>query len=71
MIKKFGMCHQIHIVEECGINGSVLATINDCFHRVRGNGKNLHLPGNNMKEIFIHHFSKNTVVDIVVQPAIK
>ena len=62
MITKFGKCHQIRIVEASGINGSVLATIDSCYHRVRGKGKNLHLPGNNMTDILIHHFSENTVV---------
>ncbi len=62
MMTKYGKWDQIRIVEECGINGSVLATINSCYHRVRGKGKHLHLTGNNMKDIFIHHFSENTVV---------
>ena len=44
ILEKYGQYFQIHIIEECGINGSILASVSDCYHRVRGYGNGLHLP---------------------------
>ena len=56
------MYYQIHVIEECGINGSILDLIQDCYHRVRGSENDLHLPANNMKNLFLFPFSKMTLI---------
>ena len=47
LLEKYGQYFPIHI-EECGINGSILASFSDC--------NILHLPANNMKDVCLYHF---------------
>jgi hypothetical protein len=58
LVEKYGLYYQIHVIEECGINGAILALVQDCYHRVIGSGKDLNLPENNTKNLFLFHFSK-------------
>ena len=62
MLENYGEFHQIHIIDECGIHGSILASLNDCYKRVKGLGENLHLSGNMMQHVFQYQFSKDTLV---------
>ncbi len=61
-MEKYGLYYQIHVIEECGINGAILASVQDCYHRVIGSGSDLNLPENNMKNVFLFHFSKITLI---------
>jgi hypothetical protein len=57
--KKYDKFYQIHVIDECAIHGSILATLNDCYLRAKGSGEDLRLPGNMMQHVFQYHFSDN------------
>ena len=61
--------YQIHVIEQCGIHGSILADIQNCYRRIQGFGSGLHLPANNMKYVFQFHFSKNTLIGYLINSA--
>ncbi len=63
------MYYQIHVIEQCGIHGSILADIQNCYHRIQGSGSGLHLPGNNMKYVIKFHVSKNTLIGYLTNSA--
>jgi hypothetical protein len=56
---KTGREYEIHIIEECGQNGSLLAQWSDCIHHVRGEGKGLHMPASHMKDLFVFHMNRD------------
>ena len=70
--KTYGTHFQIHIIQHCGINASILAEINKCYYRVSGagdDGKELYLPANCMKYVFHYHFSKHTLIGYLTNSA--
>ncbi len=62
---KFNLDFEIHIVEECGINGSILSSITDCTHHVRGSELGQHMPGSHIVDIFSYYYKKNCAVGLV------
>jgi hypothetical protein len=61
-MEKEGEYFQIHVIDQCGIHGSFLANINDCYKRVKGQGGKLLLPANCMQHVFQYHHSENTLI---------
>ena len=71
--KTYGKHFQIHIIEHCGINASILADINKCYHRITGSGDgtNSYLPANCMKYVFHYHYSRNTLIGYMTNSAVE
>jgi hypothetical protein len=66
MFEKFKKMFEIHVIEECGINGSVLALISDCTSHVRNSGNGCPIPGSHIKDVFSYHYTDNDAVGLVV-----
>jgi hypothetical protein len=66
MDTKFGKSFEIHVVEECGINGSILSLISDCTSHVRNDGDGFPIPSFNMKDVVSFHYSGNDAVKFLV-----
>jgi hypothetical protein len=52
MFEKFKKMFEIHVVEECGINGSLLALMLDCTSHVTNAGNRCPIPGSHIKDVF-------------------
>ena len=57
MKQKTGKVYEIYIIEEFGINGSLLAKMSDCVHHVRDDGSGLHLPASHIQDVFVYHMN--------------
>ncbi|EFX65813.1 hypothetical protein DAPPUDRAFT_116951 [Daphnia pulex] len=68
MFEKFKKMFEIHVVEECGINGSLLALMSDCTSHVTNAGNRCPIPGSHIKDVFSYHYTDNDVVGLVVNP---
>ena len=55
MLRKTGKAYKIHVVEEFGTNGSILAQMRDCVHHVKDAGNGLRLPASHIKDIFVYY----------------
>jgi hypothetical protein len=66
MFQKFQKMFEIHLIEECGINGSLLALISDCTGHVRNAGNGCPIPGSHIKDVFSFHYTDNDAVGLVV-----
>jgi hypothetical protein len=70
MLQKTGKAYQIHVIEEFGTNGSILAQMKDCIHHVDDDGNGLHLPASHIKDFFLYHMNKDMQFGYVVtQPS--
>jgi hypothetical protein len=66
MFQKFEKMFEIHLIEECGINGSILALTSDCTGHVRDAGNGCPIPGSHIKDVFSFHYTDNDAVGLVV-----
>jgi hypothetical protein len=66
MDAKFGKSFEIHVVEECGINGSILSLISDSTKHVRNDEYGFPIPAFNMKDVVSFHYSENDAVKFMV-----
>jgi hypothetical protein len=57
---------EIDVVEECGINGSLLDLMLDCTSHVRNAEIGCPIPGSHIKDVFSYHYTNNDVVGLVV-----
>ncbi|XP_046452609.1 uncharacterized protein LOC124200415 isoform X2 [Daphnia pulex] len=63
--EKFNLDFEVHIVEEVGINGSLLSLVTDCTHHVRGSDLGQHMTGSHITDIFSYHYRDGCAVGIV------
>ncbi|EFX84580.1 hypothetical protein DAPPUDRAFT_238989 [Daphnia pulex] len=57
---------EIHVAEECGINGSLLDLMLDCTSHVRNAGNGCPILGSHIKDVFSYHYTNNDAIGLVV-----
>jgi hypothetical protein len=58
---KTNLDYDIHVVQEVGISGSILAKFSDCFLHLPNGKKEHHETGANMANIFFFRSYKNSM----------
>ena len=49
-----GKHYEIHIIQECGQHGSILALLSDCIHHIRVKGNGFLMPAWHIQDLFFH-----------------
>ena len=61
-----GKDFEIHIIQECGIKGSLNALISDATHHVRAESEELHMTGMHIQHQIMFHKSRKSLFGIMI-----